>query len=184
MATTIKQVEGAPAFWPSTVPLELSDAADDLDPEIVWCRIESYTAIRFVRRDVEWIVEGPGEWCPPLAPAEIVTVEVWSRAGEYEAVELIPSPLGGYLLPCTGPYRFTGTVGEGTESPVIPPAEVLEAYRRLAEYMVADAGKAGASSENEKLGEIGYEYSRSPKWLANAMQNSGAGDLLRLYRRA
>ena len=44
-----------------------------------------------------------------------MTVEVWSRAGEYEAVELIPSPLGGYLLPCTGPYRFTGTVGEGTE---------------------------------------------------------------------
>ena len=32
-----------------------------------------------------WIVEGPGEWCPPLSPTTFTNIEVWSSDGEWEA---------------------------------------------------------------------------------------------------
>ena len=45
---------------------------------------------------MQWTVEGPGEFVPPLSPATISTVEVWSSADAWEVVTLTPSPLGGY----------------------------------------------------------------------------------------
>lgn len=147
----------------------------------VWQRLESYVAWRWTPRTVVWIVEGPGAWSPPLAPAVISTIEVWSSADEWETATLSPSPLGGYYLPHTGPWRFTATVGAGVE----PPAAVVEAFRRLAVYW-DDAGReniSGARSQTEKIGDLVEEWSRSPVWIARAMSDSGAADLLRSYRR-
>lgn len=178
MTTTIKQIEYTPLNYPAP-PEGLSTAAAALSPAVVWGRIEQYTAYRFTERDVEWIVSGPGHWHPPLTPTTIATVEYWSSADEWESADLSPSPYGGYWLPCTGPYRFTGTVGGGTV-----PAAVSEAYRRLAEYMAARPGKAGATSETITAGSVSVGYRRDAAWLAQAMQASGAADLLRTYRRA
>ena len=182
MAVTLKQVEGVPAVWPA-VPTPLSSAAvAALDVGTTWGRIEQWVAWRWSARSIVWTVEGDGEWVPPLAPATISTVEVW--ADGWTAVTLKASPLGGYILDSEGPYRFTGTVGVG---PV--PAAAQEAYRRLAEY-TAEAreygmmkGRAGASSVDVNLGPIQQNFSRSPSWVAKAMQQSGAADLLRPYRK-
>ncbi len=177
MATTIKQTESEPAEYPAA-PEGLSTAAAALAPAVVWERIESFIAHRWAERDVEWIVEGPGEWVPPLAPADLETFQIWSSAGEYEDVTLAASPTGGYWLQCTGPYKFTGTVG-GAEVP----ATVMEAYRRLAEYMAAKTGTAGVRNESINAGSISISRTRSESWMANAMANSGAADLLRSYRK-
>jgi hypothetical protein len=115
-----------------------------------------------------------------LRPATVSTLEVWSSgANEWEAATLDASPLGGYYLPCTGPYRFTATVGSNAGD---VPAAVNEAFRRLAEYMAQKPGKAGARSESIAAGSITISPSRSPSWMAQALQNSGAADLLRNYR--
>jgi hypothetical protein len=178
MATTIKQTEATPETYPDLgSPSPLSAAAAALSADMVWQRIEAYIAWRWTERSVVWVVEGPGEWHPPLAPATISTIEVWSRAGEWETATLDASPLGGYYLPHTGPFRFTATVGSGDV-----PANVIEAFRRLAEYMASKPGKAGARQESIAAGSINISSTRDPAWLAKAMQNSGAGDLLRGLR--
>ncbi len=174
-ATTIRQDESAPAAYPDA-PAGLSTAAAAL-ADTVWQRIEAYTAHRWSERAVVWTVEGCGAWQPPLTPATITTVEIW-RADAWETVTLSPSPMGGYCLP-GGTYRFTGTAGGGA----VPPA-VQEAFRRLAEYLAADRGTPGATSERVEIdGVMTKETSRAATWMARAMANSGAGDLLRPYRR-
>jgi hypothetical protein len=180
MATVIQQTESAPAAYPDSpagVPASLTT------PQLksLWQRIESYTAYRYASpRDVVWVVEGPGEFHPSLAPATISTVEVWSRADVWETATLTASPLGGYWLPCTGPYRFTGTVGV---TDAIPPEAINEAYRRLANYAASAPGKAGATQERIQAGSIDVRVDRSASWMASALQNSGAADLLRPYRK-
>jgi len=181
-AITIQQTEAAPNSYPDA-PSGLSTAAQALDADMIWQRIEAYLTHRWTERSVTWIAEGPGEWVPPLVPATIATVEVWSSADEWETATIAASPLGGYFLPATGPYRFTGTVGSGSPAPTVP-AAVDEAFRRLAEYMAADVGTAGATSEQTNVGPITLSHRRSASWMAMAMQNSGAGDLLRPYRRS
>jgi hypothetical protein len=169
MATIIKQTEGAPSAYPTLSPaIELND--------IAWMRVEQWIAWRYASRSVAWIVEGPGAWFPNLAPATITTVEIWD-AGAWSDVTLDASPLGGYMLPGEGPYRFTGTVGGGDV-----PANVWEAVKRLAAYLNAKPGKPGARSESVTAGSVSVSSSRSPTWMAAAMQNSGAADLLRGYR--
>lgn len=175
-ATTIKQTEAVPSAYPAA-PDGLSTAAAALDADMIWQRIESYVAHRWTSRAVVWTVEGCGEWQPPLTPATITTVEIW-QGGAWETVALPPSPMGGYCLP-GGTYRFTGTVGSGTV-----PAAVNEAFRRLAEYMAAKQGAPGTTRERVTAGSVTVDKSRSASWAAQAMQNSGAGDLLRPYRRA
>ena len=177
MATTLQVNETYTLSFPTT-PSGLSAAALALGVAPVWQRIFSYIAWRWTSRAVNWVVEGPGEWHPTLAPATISTVEVWSSADVWETATLDASPLGGYVLPCTGPYRFTGTVGGGTV-----PEVVNTAFVRLAEYMAAKPGKAGATSERIQAGSIDLRVDRSASWMASALQNSGAADLLRPYRR-
>jgi hypothetical protein len=181
MTTTLRQSEAVPASYPDA-PAGLSTAAAALDPKFIWHRIESYIAYRWTERAVTWTVEGMGWWVPPLTPATITTTEVW-RGGVWEDAELSPAPLGGYCLPGCGPYRFTATVGGGSPAPEVP-AAVSEAFRRLAEYMAAETGNPGASSEAITIGEISTNIRRSASWMASALQNSGAADLLRPYRRA
>lgn len=180
MTTIIQQTESLPDEYP-TAPSGLSEAAAAL-VVVAWQRIEPYIAYRWSPRAVSWIVEGPGEWYPPLKPATISTVEIWSGADEWESAALDASPLGGYWLPATGPYRFSATAGT---SDADPPATVQEAVKRLAEYLAADPGAPGATSERVDIpGVINEEVSRVASWRARAMQNSGAADLLRTYRRA
>jgi hypothetical protein len=177
MAVTINQIESEPAEYPDA-PEGLSTAAAALTPAVVWERIESFVAHRWASRAVTWIVEGPGEWVPPLTLATVSKVEIWSSAGEWEDCTPPASPLGGYWLSASGPFRFTATVG-GAEVP----ATVSEAYRRLAEYMAAKPGEAGATSERFSVEDIeSRQIDRSAAWMARALQNSGAADLLRGYR--
>jgi hypothetical protein len=180
MTTTIKQTEGVPESFPDA-PENLSAAAAALNPAMIWQRIEAYTSLRWSERTVTWVVEGPGEWSPPLSPATVETITVWSTAHEWDTAEIPASPVGGFYLPASGPYRFVGIVGDDDAE---VPAIVLEAFRRLAEYMAAKPGKAGATSESISAGSITLAHRRSASWMAHAMQNSGAGDLLRPYRRA
>lgn len=162
MATTIKQTEGA------------------TDQDAIWQRIEAYIAHRFASRSVEWIVEGPGEWCAPLAPTTIATVEIWNGAA-WEIISAPDSPLGGYWLSGDGPYRFTATVGGGDV-----PIAVGEAYNRLAAYMDGMAENTpGARSYSIDIPDVeSKSIERDASWIARAMQYSGAADLLRPYRRA
>lgn len=173
MAVTIKQTEAIPESYPAVT---VSDAASPFT-DTAWQRLESYIAHRFTARAATWVVEGPGEWCPPLTPATITTAEIWNGAA-WETITADPAPLG-LCLTGDGPYRFTANVGGGTA-----PAAVIEACRRLAEYLSGEAGTPGASTEKVNAGPVGVETTRSPAWLAKAMENSGAADLLRPYRRA
>jgi hypothetical protein len=183
-AVTLKQTEATPDAYPDLgSPSPLSTAAAALDPAIYWKRIESYCAWRWTERSIEWLVEGPGEWSPPLSPSTIATVEIWTNGAWAETFDVAASPCG-FLLPGDGPYRFTGTIGGGSPEPECPPI-VLEAARRLAEYLASPPGRPGASSERVTIGDVlQRSISRSPSWLASAIQNSGAADLLRSYRRA
>lgn len=185
MAVTLKQVESPPEKLP-TLPLtpQLSTGALALNFTMIWQRIEAYVVHRWSVRDVIWTVEGPGDWQPPLTPWTVTLIEEWTGSA-WSTVTPDPSPFGGYVLPDVGPYRITGTAGAG---PV--PAQVAEAFARLAEYM-ADGreysmwkGRPGATSVDVNLGSITQRFNRNQAWLARAMVNSGAADLLRPYREA
>ena len=73
MAVTIKQTEATPDAY-ADAPSGLSAAAAALSKDMIWARLEAYTAWRWSARGVVWIVEGPGEWVPPLKPATITTI--------------------------------------------------------------------------------------------------------------
>lgn len=175
-ARTTFQDEAAPVSYPASAST-ISTVGAAL-ATVAWQRIEAYVALRWTERGVVWIAEGPGWWQPPLAPATVSATEVWNGA-EWLEIELTPHFAGGVILPSDGAYRITATVGGGTA-----PAAVIEAHRRLAEYLASKPGKAGASSERIQAGSIALSHTRNEAWMAKAIQNSGAADLLRSYRRA
>lgn len=184
MAETLKQVETIETY--PDAPAGLSTKAAELAPVFLWQRIEAYTTHRFTSRSVEWVVEGPGDWTPPLAPATIDLAEIWNGT-VWETATPDASPMGGYTLSGEGLYRFTGIVGAGTTVP----AAVNEAYRRLAEYSFEigqDSMATGHPSHTSHTNDIGNaiseSFSRGATWSARALQLSGAADLLRPYRRA
>lgn len=174
----IKQFEAVPAAYPSA-PSGLSAPAAALDAGMIWARIEAYTAHRFTQREVVWTLLGDGgdQFHPPLAPVVSREAHVWQNEA-WEALTLLDGPLG-VCLPYDGTYRITAQVGAGDV-----PAPVNEAFKRLAEYLADDPGTAGASSTSVAIGPIQETLDRNPAWIAKAMQYSGAGDLLRNYRRA
>ncbi|WP_397544225.1 hypothetical protein [Roseovarius salis] len=173
----LQRDEAVPASYPA-IPSGLSMAAMMLNASALWARIETHTAHRFTTREVVWTVEGPGEFKPDLQPATITAREVWDGVAWITA-NLSGGPLGGVLLAGAGPYRITADVGGGDV-----PAPVSEAYRRLAEYLAEDGNPAGASSYSYRLGDVEETTQRSPAHVARALQNSGAADLLRTFRRA
>jgi hypothetical protein len=172
-ATTIKVTEGVPEGNPAVT---VSTEATPFLP-VAWARVESHIALRITERAVTWIVEGCGEWAPPLWPATIETVEEW-RSEAWAAVTVPPSPLGGYCLP-EGTYRFSGSVGADTDAPAL----LLEAVRRLTEYM-AEITFEHLGIRSENVPDIWSGEYASPSWRARALQDSGAADLLRSFRRA
>ncbi|WP_395708538.1 hypothetical protein [Reyranella sp.] len=174
--------EALPDEYPAT-PEGLSDAATAINADMVWQRIESYVCTRYTERAVEFIVEGPGDWRPPLKPVTLATVEEW-RGETWVNTTLAPSPLGGFILKGCGPYRFTGIAGEDDAD---IPATVTEAFRRIIEYMagIDESDRPGARSVTEAVPDVhSTTIERSPTWMAQALQNSGAADLLRNLRRA
>lgn len=180
--------ESEPAAYPAA-PADLSPAAAALPPALVWQRIEAFIRYRWAERQVVWIVNGGAirtgrgrDWTPSLYPASAMSIEFWDRGLEdWGPVGQVPkTPLGGYLLARNETYRITATVG----SPDTPPAAVLEAYRRLAEYMAAEQSTpAGARSYSIDVGQISESIRIDPNFAARSIFNSGAGDLLRPYRR-
>lgn len=177
MPTLIQEDEDLPASYPPT-PSGLSTAAAALDPDVIWQRIESYIARRWTARSVEWVIDGGGWWMPPLSPATVSATEIWQDYA-WASVTLNPTPTGGFVLQDDEPYRITASVGAGTV-----PAAVDQAFIRLAEYMAdSSAGPAGSSSASHDVGSVSISHDRSATWLARAIQNSGAADLLRPYRK-
>lgn len=178
MIDILKRTEAIPGAYPAT-PTGLSTAAAALDSDMIWARIEAYIAYRWTARAVVWTIGGPGEWTPDLTPATVSATEVWQNDA-WAAETLTAGPLGGYVLAGEGPYRLTASVGSGTV-----PAAVDEAFKRLAEYMADGADTPAGSSAYAITSPVAdVTITRSPAWLARAMANSGAGDLLRNYRRA
>jgi len=178
MIDLIKQFEDVPAAYPDA-PDGLSDDAAALDAAVIWARIENYTAHRWTPREVVWTLLGDDgdQWHPPLTPIVSREAHVW-RNEAWESLTLLDGPLG-VCLPFDGTYKITAQVGA-----VDVPAPVSEAFRRLAEYMADDPGRVGTTSFTGKIGPLEESVNRAPTWLARAMQYSGAGDLLRPYRRA
>lgn len=176
----LRRTETLPETWPTT-PAGLSEAAEALAPALIWGRLEAYCAWRGTEREIVYILEGFGAWRPDVFPVTVATVEVWSN-DEWAATTLTASPEGGYMLD-GGTYRVTTTAG--AEAPVTVPPAIAESYGRIAEYMVAADDKPGSASFRLQLGGgLELETDRAPTWRARAIQNSGAGDLLRAYRRA
>lgn len=173
----LRRLEQTPASYPP-VPEGLSPEAAAIPAAAIWARIEAYIAYRFSVRTVTWTVHGAGEFVPDLTPATITSEEVWDGVG-YIPASLDAGFMGGVVLNGDGPYRITADVGGGEV-----PAAVNEAFIRLALYMADAADRAGVSSYSVKMDAIEESYQRNPAWMARAMQNSGAGDLLRPYRRA
>lgn len=182
MAETIKQVEDVAAGdgYPAA-PAGLSDKAQALNSDMIWARIESYIAHRFSVRPVVWLIEASAgdQWVPPLGPIVSWTAERWWD--EWTAVDLMQGPLGLHM-PSNGTFRIAAQIGVDEI-----PAPVAEAFRRLAEYYAggrSTVNEPGASNFDFKMDELQWSVQRNPAHMARAMQNSGAADLLRPYRRA
>ncbi|MBY6119821.1 hypothetical protein KUV64_11840 [Mameliella alba] len=178
MIELLAKSEAMPEAYPDP-PAGLSTAAAALSEAMLWQRIEAYIAHRWTPREVTWTVSGSGDWAPFLTPATITASEIWLDHA-WSTVTLNASPLGGYELE-DATYRFTATVGD--VSPSMSPEVVLEAYRRLAEYSAETARRHGSSSWEIEIGALRERVDRAPAWMAKALQNSGAADLLRPYRR-
>lgn len=170
MAITVQQIEAVPQDY----PVVIGPSGPRGFAAWAWQRVESYTAQRYTARQVTWTIEGEGDWTPPLVPAVVTLAEKW-EATEWVEVNL---PLGpyGHFLPGEGPYRITATVGGGDV-----PEAVSEAVRRLIAYSTEIGTNADGFTAVQD-GEVSFE--RAATWAARALQNSGAADLLRPYRRA
>lgn len=184
IAEILAEDEAAGAIPALTLAPALSERATGLSQAALWRRLERWMSHRWGVRVVTWRIKGPGAWEPRLTPAVITASEIWNpTTADWTPVTLEPGPMG-YSLD-DGPYRITADVGETDP----PPEEVQEAFRRLAEY-VAEAeigyafGARGAGSVSERVGDLSAAVRRPTNWMALAMQNSGAADLLRQHRRA
>ena len=175
MATTLRIIEGEPAARPAVTGLSAAAAA--IDASAVWSRLEGWCAHRWGVRSASFIADGCGAWESPLRPATITVTERW-EAGEWVAATLAASPFGGFELDGAGPYRFAATVGDATA-----PAAVIEAFKRLAEYMAQSAGEVSAGTAALMSGSDGdFSFARPAGWAAQALHLSGASDLLRPWR--
>ena len=210
MAETIRTIESAPESWPEVttdqlilppeMPIDGEAPTDTLfargagDLSWAWQRIEAYCAHRWTPREVIWLVQGNGDWSPPLTPTTVTKVETWQR-GEWQEVAIEPHPFGRITLNGDA-HRITATVGEANPAP----AAVVKAASRLVNYLVQQIDahdpdlwatsmswvrvpemKEGEAVPDHKTNE---SYTRRADYIAKALQYSGAADLLRPYRRA
>lgn len=192
MPTTLSIVEGEPATWPQIDPTDEAAAvpavAEADEPALrnftraAWQRVQGWIAYRWNVRSCVFVVEGPGDWVAPLQPFTATSFQQWLD-NSWSAVTLAPTALGGYVLDAVGPYRFTGNLGAATA----PPEAVRQAVWRLATFF--EAAEAVPAEERALTGYkftlhgLTEERERNANWIARAMQQSGAGDLLRPWRK-
>lgn len=172
-ADAITQFEGQPEAWP-----EVSGVTGDM-LAVCWQRVEHYTARRFAARQVVWtLTTRGGEWVPPLKPVTVIDDAFRWADGDWQSFTIQRGPFGLMLPP--GHVQIDASVGGG---PV--PAAVVEAVKRLAEYLTAESlAPPGARSYSASVGQLSESVTADPAQMARALQNSGAADLLRPYRRA
>ena len=197
----LRETETIPTTWPEVAGVSARAAA--VDPAPIWQRIEAWIAYRWVNRQIVWVVDGIAdcEFRPPKGPVTSFTaLDVWTGTA-WDTAPLITGPLDGLIVPHDGTYRITARIGTGD-----PPASVLEAFRRLADYhgqvpLVqapgASAYSATFQANDTKNGPLVFTFdgdvdgsslntlsaTRDPKYIARAMQYSGAADMLRPYRK-
>lgn len=200
MAETIRTIEAFPEAWPELPANELILAYSADTAAWAWQRIEAYCAHRWTPREVIWLVQGDGEWFPPIAPAVITQVESWEGGG-WRLTIPEASPFGRLCL-WGDAHRVTATVG--ADNP--PPPVVLKAATRLINYLSQQidrddpdlwatsmrwvvtppdtiSASDGAASVTRGA-QTQESYTRPADYIAKALQYSGAADLLRPYRRA
>ncbi|MDC8755844.1 hypothetical protein OIK40_14440 [Erythrobacter sp. sf7] len=167
MIRAIRQIEALPETYAAVT------GTDEADLPIIWQRIEHHIAYRYSPREVVWHLKADeGEWLPPLAPI----IAISAAHEDQTPVGPESGPMGGYLL-AEGHSTITATVGAG---PV--PEVVAEAARRLSRYLRAESELSPGVSRISS-GALSLGISRREISPAMALQNSGAADLLRAYRR-
>lgn len=152
-------------------PSGLSDDAAAIDEAVIWDRLEAFTNFRWSETVVEFVVNPDHEiqWKPPYVPFVVDLVD-----GEAAT----PDQFGAVTIRNRSKVRCTIGGADVSET-------VKTAYRRLAEYFaVRDDMPAGAQRYAVSIGDISETISKRSDHLARAMQNSGAADLLRKYRKA
>ena len=170
MNLNLQQIEGLPESYP-----EVGGGIVSADAAVAWQRVERYIKVRFMPREIVWMVQGDTEqvWFPPVGPVTAI-------AGEFAdgAMPFTLMPCGtGYRLP-NALVKLTATVGAG---PI--PLSVTNAVSRLAHYCAADVPvPGGVRSYSLNVGDMSESMTLAPDRLAKAMQDSGAADLLRSYR--
>ncbi|MTD99933.1 hypothetical protein GIY56_06520 [Paracoccus sp. YIM 132242] len=156
----METIESRPNDYPDVIGI----------PEWVWQRIEAYCSHRWTPRTVTWVVSGSGLFRPPLTPAVITKVEEWD--GGVWTERLVADEVRDVSL-----TRITATVGTYDD----PPADVIQAATLLTEYTAESATRKGHRSLT--TGDITVSFNRDRRAMAQALQLSGAADLLRPYRR-
>jgi hypothetical protein len=152
-------------------PDDLSTDAAAIEPAVIWDRLEAFTNFRWSTTVMDFVVNPDHQvmWHPPYLPfvVDLVNGEP-ADPDEFGAVEL------------AGRSTVRATIGGGDVSEA-----VKAAYRRLAEYFaVRDEMPAGAQRYAVSIGDISETISKRGDHMARAMQNSGAADLLKKYRKA
>ncbi|WP_420343520.1 hypothetical protein [Paenirhodobacter sp.] len=163
-------------------------------PDWIWERIEAYCNWRWTPREAQIESDGGSGWfILPVRPFRVTKIEWFDphADGGYGLwMESLPpsTPQRGWKM--YSPFshcRITGIVGENNPA---PPA-VIQAAVRLHAYLghtpesfpmwatgrTHTTGGGSSSTSNES-------FQRPANYIAKAMQNSGAADLLRPYRRS
>ncbi len=182
--SVLKFEETEPATFPDLILFDEEGLAEEpiIPDRALWLRIESYISRRCTPRHCVWTVNGPGDWRPHLNPLSGATVDVWDDTTKtWSGVTSEATPVGGVYLPRCQTYRITGTVGDTNDS---VPQLVVEAYLRLTAYFSETRHTVpGSSNYSLRIGDgFAEEITRSPAWMAKALQYSGCADLLRSYR--
>lgn len=172
-------------------------------PDWIWERIEAYCNWRWTPREAQIEIDGSGWISLPVRPLRVTKLEYFDemvsyRSSETSWTEFTPASAarqrGGKIYSPFSHCRITGIVGENNPAPpaVIQAAVRLHAYlghtpesfpmwatgrTHTAENTTESEGSSSTSNRNES-------FQRPANYIAKAMQNSGAADLLRPYRRA
>ena len=170
MTVTLRQTESLPGEYPAVT------GVPDASLTMSWQRIEHYIAWRFSEREVTWHVQSDGcEWHAPLKP--VVSLSGVDENGE--AIVIEDGATGGYSLP-EGIVTLTATVGaEAAPEAVLEAVRRPNAYLAVSDLMIYDAAAGQSATDDGEEPILKWNNVHPGK----AMQNSGAADLLRAYRR-